>query len=155
MKAYSVHCGEGIYPRWGAKRPQNAAAGVSGRLNDSRGCCAANGDKSPRHKSLLVTGEFPLQPLGKSLDPRPSNVRRQATSPCASAYDCARIRRLVHLGSHRYFGSRHCPSVIGFSRSVFQGAHCSIQSGIPFSCTRWWLCAGRPRARRFLGSPVD
>ena len=42
----------------------------------------------------------------------------QATSPCASAYDCARIRRLVHLGSHRYFDSRHCPSVIGFSSSI-------------------------------------
>ena len=102
----------------GREAAPNAAVGVSGRLNDCRGCFAADGDKSPRHKSLLVTEKLLLHILRKPPTLRPSNMRHQATSPCASAYNCARIRRLVHLGSHRYFDSRHCPSVIGFSSSI-------------------------------------
>jgi hypothetical protein len=45
-------CGEGIYPRWAAQRPQNLVSAAH-----------SNGDKSPRHKNPLTT-KAPLATKG-------------------------------------------------------------------------------------------
>jgi len=68
----------------------------------------------------------------KCLFKRPTPYFLKATRPCAVAYGYARIRRLVRLGAARYLDSRHCPSVIGFSRPVVSSeVHQFYQSGIP------------------------
>ncbi len=42
------NCGEGIYPRWAAQQPQEIQAAAS----------QPYGDKSPRHRNLIATGNL-------------------------------------------------------------------------------------------------
>ena len=53
-----IACGEGIYPRWGAKRPLNQTPPCIRQTvcNGFTTATQSNGDKSPRHKSPLTLG---------------------------------------------------------------------------------------------------
>jgi hypothetical protein len=77
----------------------------------------------------------------------------QATHPCAFAYNYARIRPLVRLVPGLYCLPATAHQWSGLVARLRIRSHESHQSGI--ACTRWWLCAWRPRARRVsVSSPV-
>nr|BFE91079.1 hypothetical protein GCM10020185_16150 [Pseudomonas brassicacearum subsp. brassicacearum] len=61
------------------------------------------GFASSYKKPTPLTRDLPYTSLRKGSNPVPPNVRRKATFSCASAYNYARIRRLVRLGAPRYF----------------------------------------------------
>jgi len=82
------------------------------RLRSSRkklGAAAQpSGSKLPRHRFDSIStyvafwrlGDFPYNLLGRC-PIRPSDLPQEATLSCASAYNYARIRRLVRLGARR------------------------------------------------------
>jgi hypothetical protein len=76
----------------------------------------------------------------------------QPTHPCATAYDCARIRRLVRLGSELYRFRVADESAIGFRSPVIsRRTTSSVHEQVLYACQSmlWRLCVGGLRVCRF------
>jgi hypothetical protein len=94
---------------------------------------------------FVVSARPPIQHDLRGVFNRHQVYFLKATNPCAVAYGCARIRRLVRLGPGLYRFRVAANSASGFDR-LTQSRRTSAQEKLPAFLR--WLCVGHLRVCR-------